>query len=290
MSNVMVVLSWEGDSLTFNAGNPSTDDGLYIAEEGIEGFYGTPDQKVTRTERLNGDGSHEVKEMDIHYAARIVKMHFLAFGRSRAQLLDFVQRIGGVAHRIVTFRVIDDGRDTFVRGTANFDVDPLYSDTYMEPQELTVVCDDPRRYGTESKQIELLPTSTGNGGLFFGDGGTGLQFPLTYGIDAAQAQNIQTLHNDGASVAYPVITAYGDFNRLRITCGAKTLEYSQPIGEVPLVLDSANGGSATVGGADVSHALTYRGFPEIQPGSDATFVLQSAGTGWVTVSVSDTYI
>jgi len=292
MSVERATLSWGEGEIVFDGGTLAPENGLYIAKAGIEGFYSTPQLKVDAVERGNGDGAHRVVEQDIHYAQRTVLVHYLAFGSARQQILDAIESLGQFTHKIVTFRLQDGERDTFVRGYVMFDVDSLFEEGATSPATLTIVCDQPTRLSTRTTIAQLVPSFSGaSGGLSYGLSMKGLAYPINYGEEVSSGANVVMVHNAGTSTAFPVLTAYGDFNFLRISWGGKTLEYAAPIGAAPLVLDGAlNGGSATIGGADMSRFLRYRSFPQIPPGGDITLVLESTGTGFVNVETHDAYM
>ena len=285
------ILSWDGGSVEFDGGTFAPQEGLYIAKAGVEGYYSTPALKVNAVERSNGDGTHRVAEEDIHYAARTVLVHYLAFGEGRARILDALESLARAAHKLVRFRLLDGGRDTYVEGYTSWNTDPGFQDRATSDHVLTIVCSgDPRRYSSTTRGVQLLPAWSGNGGLYYGAQGSGLQYSLTYGTQATGALNIQTLENMGTATAYPIITAYGHLDSVRIDWDGKTLEYRAPVDAVPLILDCNGAGAASMGGVDVSRNLSYRAFPTIPSQSTTTFILQSSGTGFVNVESHDTYL
>ena len=283
-----VTLSWDGGGVEIRGDRPS-ERGLYVTGDGIEGWDSAPDAKVTMTEMQTGDGAHAVRGQDVLYAARTVTVHFGARGRSRDEVVSLLRSISAACHRIVRLRVRDGGEDTWCEGYAQPSVDAEWRDDHAAGT-LTVVCPDPRRYSTGERRADLLPLSSGSGGLLYGDDFGGLVYPLNYGEQGAVAMNVATCHNGGTSTAYPTIYCHGSFpDGVSIHCGDLLLEYDRPVGGVPLVIDCLSG-TASVGGTDVTRGLSSRGFPSIPPGGSVTMTLQSSGTGFVTVSWRDTYI
>ena len=283
-------LSFGSKTLRLNgAGGPSAD-GLCIEAGGVEGWYSTPDAKVSSTEMETGDGAHAVQEQDILYSARTVTLHWVAVGASRPEAVEANARLLSTAHSNVRLRLVDASSDTYCVGYTAVSSDAKYMRGGMTGT-LTLVCPDPRRLSTSARRVQLMPTVGDMGaGLDYGSGGKGLAYPVGYGKVASDARNVATVENRGTSRAYPVITVNGSFpNGVRIDCGQLSLAYSQPVGAVPLVLDCRTR-TANVGGTDMTRHLTSRGFPTVPAGGSATLSLQSAGSGWVTVECRDTYV
>ncbi|GAA2184932.1 hypothetical protein GCM10009785_34760 [Brooklawnia cerclae] len=267
--------------------DPSSD-GLWIDEDGLEGWWSAPELRVNTTERQTGDGAHDVDESNIHYAARTVTLSWVARGVNRAAVLASSARLSQLTHKTVTLRVMDADRDTYVTGYVRPQTDAAWDST-EQTGTLTVVCPRPERLSTLAHRVTLLPASGGSGGLSYGPDTAGLVYPLSYGL-AAPTQNAGALVNNGTSAAYPVLTVTGPFpDGVLLQVGSGALAYSQPVGEVPLVLD-ARSRTASVAGLDVSRYLTARGFPVVPAGGSVGISLQSAGSGWVTCETHDTYM
>lgn len=284
-----VELSADGLSVRLNGtGGPSTD-GLCVSADGIEGWYSTPDAKVSMTEMQTGDGAHAIQEQDVLYSARTVTVEWFSSGGSRAGALAGVERLLSLAHRLVTLRVVDADSDTWATGYVQVGVDAGVANG-IETGTLTVVCADPRRYSTEAHRLQMLPSTYGtSGGLSYGEGG-GLVYDLTYGEFEGTLQNVATLTNAGTSTAYPTITVNGTiYAGLTVSHDSGSVTYSQQVGGVPLVLDSLTR-TASVGGLDTSRYLTSRGFPTVPAGGSVTLRFMATGSGWVTVEWHDTYV
>lgn len=280
-------LSFDGKTVRLDTGK-AAGPCLCIASGGIEGWYSTPDAKVSMTEMQTGDGAHAVQESSILYGARTVTVNWAAFGIDRESALAGDLALLSTAHRLVRLRVVDGSSDTFVVGYAQVGADAAVASNGMTGT-LTVVCPDPRRYSTEARRVQLLPGSAVSGGLSYG-GGDGLVYQLTYGGDPESLQNVATIANSGTSTAYPAITVNGPMNGgFRIDWDGGSVAYSQPVRGVPLELDCLTR-TASIGGLDTSRHLTSRGFPSIPPGGSITINLQASGTGWATVEWHDTYI
>lgn len=285
-----VELSAGGRTVRLN-GEPQSASSLYVTASGVEGWYGTPDLKVSFTERGQGDGAHDVPESDAIYSARTVTIHYGCAGVDRRDALDMLMSVQWFAHRQVRVRVVDGGYDTYCDGYVSSVVQPEWESDCSWDDTLTVVCARPERLSWAAHRFQLLPTSDGNGGLSYGESRTGLAYPLTYGKAAADARNTGLLVNTGSSRAYPVFTVNGPFPNgveLQFSSGS-AIRLDRPVGAVPVVLDSRLG-TATLGGQDVSRSLAKRGFPTVAPMSSVTVSLQSAGTGYVDCLVHDTYM
>lgn len=155
---------------------------------------------------------------------------------------------------------------------------------------LTVVCPDPRRYGTTPRRAYLSPGASAGALAWHADAPHGLAWPLSYGGGGAVA-NVATLRNGGTSTAYPTITASGDMDGLVITdtaTGAQ-LAWDGHVGAQPVTLDCLSR-AASVAGVDASRLLSARGFPSVPPGGEVTLALSATGSGTVEVEWRDTYI
>ena len=150
----------------------------------------------------------------------------------------------------------------------------------------------PERLSWDARRFQLVPAWDAGLGLSYGSGDAGLAYPLSYGRSAVDARNVCTLVNNGSSRAYPVFTVQGPWpDGVQLTFPGRdmSLDYSQAVGSVPLVLDSRSR-AASIGGLDVSRNLRQRGFPTVPPGGSVAVNLQSVGDGYVTVECRDTYM
>lgn len=268
--------------------------GIYMAEDGLEGWYSTPDAKVSMTERGQGDGAHDVPAGDVLYSARTVTLHFVVSAdASRQTIVEAFQRISRLAGGLVTFTFHDGGYASYVTGYLTIDnMDTKWSTDWNGDNTLTVVCPRPERLSSTANRFQLLPAhESGNLGLSYGDGAAGLVYPLDYGNVLLDARNVGVILNRGSSRAYPVFTVHGSFPdgiQLDFTPGG-TVVYSQPVGAVPLVLDSRSR-TASIAGLDVTRHLSQRGFPTVPARGGVTVSLMGSGSGWVDVECRDTYM
>lgn len=285
---------WAGDELVcrFNPAD-SSDRGLYITANGVEGWDTLPDAKVELHERGQGDGAHDVSETDILYSARTVTVHYEAVGYSRADLLSLMRRINTAAHRSCRLRMVDGDEDTYCEGyVAQMGRDSRWNPLLENDLTLHFVCPRPERLSWDARRFQLVPAWDAGLGLSYGSGDAGLAYPLSYGRSASGSRNVGVLVNGGSSRAFPVFTVNGPFPsgvRLDFPGLDAGLEFSQPVGVVPLVLDCRSR-TASVGGLDVTRHLTRRGFPVVPAGGSVSVSLQSAGSGWVDCLVRDTWM
>lgn len=276
---------------------------LYFLEEGITGWYSTPDLKVSTVERGSGDGAHDVPESCIDYATRTVQAHIAAMGGNRAETLRLWDSVRRFSHRNVRLRLVDDERDAYVEGMFQLEGPAEWDGEFMQGV-LTVVCNRPEILAAQPQTGQLLPVDTagrGQGGLSYNQklqypdlsGTKGLRYPLTYAGPRTSLQSNQlVLENHGTSRAYPVFTCNGPMPNgvdLVVEGTGLWLKCSQPVYGEPLVLDSRSR-TASVGGLDVSRTLEQRGFPVIEPGASITVTLRTAGTGFVNALVRDTWM
>lgn len=283
-----VYLTWDGGEVHLRGHSPG-ETGLFVSGDGIEGWDSSPDAKVQMTEMQTGDGAHAVSEGDVLYSARTVTINFHAHGETRSEVTRMLRSISEACHRLVRLRVVDADHDTYCVGYVQPGVEPKWWREWATGA-VTVVCPDPRRLSTEVRRIQLFPVAGVSGGLFYGDGGEGLVYPLNYGASAETLQNVGTLTNAGTSPAYPVVIVTGPIEGgLRVDSDSGSVAYSQPVGGVQLTLDSLTR-TASVAGLDVSRNLTSRGFPVVPAGGSLSVNFQAYGTGWATVEWHDTYI
>lgn len=269
-------------------------DCLCVAKGGIEGWWSTPTAKVSVIARGQGDGGHDVSEDDISYASRTVTLHWNANASGRGALTVLIDRVRRLAHRLVTMRVVDGMEDTYCAdGYLTLAQQPDYRAGSIADSTITIVFERPERLSTTAQRCQLLPSiESDRVGLSYGSAARGLAYPLSYGMAAVDARNVCTLVNNGSSRAYPVFTVQGpwpDGVQLTFPGLDMSLDYSQAVGGVPLVLDSRSR-TASIGGLDVSRNLRRRGFPTVPPGGSVAVNLQSVGDGHVTVECRDTYM
>lgn len=289
-----VILTADGESVTLHGGAFA---GHGIALTGLSGWYQTPDAKVTVTSRGQGDGGHDIVADNVMYDARVVTVGYrIIAGSDREEALRQLALLDKLVHRLVTCRVIDDGQDTccsggyYVRSLEQKIQNPLWQNL---SGDITLVFERPERLSTTAQRCQLLPSiESDRVGLSYGPAARGLAYPLSYGAAAVDARNVCTLVNNGSSRAYPVFTVQGpwpDGVQLTFPGLDMSLDYSQAVGSVPLVLDSRSR-TASIGGLDVSRNLRQRGFPTVPPGGSTAVNLQSVGDGYVTVECRDTYM
>ena len=318
MSVAFIELSAHGVSPVRFECEPGDAPCLYFLEEGITGWYSTPDLRVSTVERGNGDGAHDVPELIIDYATRTVQVHVAAMGGDRGETLREWDKIRQFAHRMVRLRLVDDTRDAYVEGMFQLEGPDEWEKDWMQGV-LTVVCNRPEILATQAQSGMLMPIDPDSSGsglsynqkllstywigepnnsvsvLKYPDlsGTKGVRYPLTYQCAGfADRSNQCTLVNEGSSRAYPVFTVNGpmpDGVDLVIEGTGLWLRCTHPVQDVPLVLDSRSR-TASIGGLDVSRTLQSRGFPTIPPNGSITVTLRTPGDGWVSAQVRDTWI
>ncbi|MDD6565953.1 MAG: hypothetical protein PUF11_04090 [Parafannyhessea umbonata] len=255
----------------------------------VAGWYGTPSAKVDMTERAGGDGSFPVSADGILYSARTVTLGVCASGDTYAEMVERMGEVGALSGRMVELIIDGDDGATYATGyvQAEWDEGPMAP---MDTGTLTIVCPDPRRYGTTPHRAYLSPGASAGALAWHADAPHGLAWPLSYG-DGGAVANVATLRNEGTSAAYPTITASGDMDGLVITdtaTGAQ-LAWDGHVGAQPVTLDCLSR-AASVAGVDASRLLSSRGFPSVPPGGEVTLALSATGSGTVCVEWRDTYI
>ena len=236
MSVAFIELSAHGVSPVRFECEPGDAPRLYFLEDGITGWYSTPDLKVSTVERGNGDGAHDVPESVIDYASRTVQVHVAAMGGDRGETLREWDKVRQFAHRMVRLRLVDDIRDAYVEGMFQLEGPAEWEKDWMQGV-FTVVCNRPEILATIPSTGQLLPVDAGGrgqGGLSYNQkllsthwegepnnsvsvlkypdlsGTKGLRYPLTYAGPRTSLQSNQlVLENHGSSRAYPVFTCNG---------------------------------------------------------------------------------
>lgn len=281
-----------GDRTVLLSGSKMQDrpDGLGITTEGVEGWRSTPEAKVTLTERASGNGAHDIASSEILYSARTVTIHWVALAEQHDAVIASLNLLLSAAGQMVRLRVVDGADDTYATGYVTVSSDAAWHEGRMVGT-MTVVCPRPERLSWLSTDVQVYPVSSTSGGLFYGDKGLGLVYPLSYGATAGSPQSVALLRNAGSAMAYPVITVTGPMpdGVLLVGSDGRSVQWSGSVGRVPLVLDSRTQ-TASMGGVDVSRLLTRRGFPLVPAGGSLSVQLMTPGDGWATISVHDTYL
>ena len=265
-------------------------DGLYVDwDTGVKGWFETPQAKVSLSERAGGDGAFPVDPSAVLYSARTVTVGVMAAGPDSDAVAAHRRRLLALAHRIVPIVVRDGAEETQAEGYVEVEWGKVRR-TRAQVSTLTIVCPDPRRYGTTPHRAYLSPGAAAGALAWHADAPHGLLWPLSFG-DGGAVANVATLRNDGTSAAYPTITASGDMAGLVLTdvgTGAQ-LAWDGHVGAQPVVLDCLSR-TASVAGVDASRLLSARGFPSVPAGGEVTLALTATGTGTVCVEWRDTYI
>lgn len=294
-SSETVVLTADGMTVRLPSEFENADDtGLFLAADGIEGWYSTPTPKVSMTERGQGDGAHDLSRADIMYSARTVIAHFVVNAwADRNTIVSALHDLSRMAGRIVRMTFDDGGVSSYVEGYLSVEAaDAAWSEDWSGPDTFTLVCPRPERLATMVQRYQLWPVADSGGGLWFEGGSKGLSFPLRFGDHETSAMNTCTVTNNGSYRAHPVFTANGRFPDGVILSfgGDRILQYSAPVWPgTPLTLDSRSR-TASMNGVDVSRNLTARAFPTVAPRNSLACTLLSLGDGWVTVESQDTWM
>ena len=263
-----------------------SDTGLMLGT--VAGWYGTPSAKVDMTEMAGGNGAFSIRDDGILYSARTVTLGICASGDTYAEMVRQMDSVGALSGKMV--RLLIDGDDGATTATGYMQVEwdegPMPT---MDTGTLTIVCPDPRRYGSDAKSATLVPGGNASGGLDLTD--ARLAFPLAWGDQAAR-HSVATMRNDGTSTAYPTISIQGAISDVVLVDTSTGRELTIPgyIGWQPIVLDCLSR-TAGIAGVDVTRRLGQRNFPSIPAGGDTTIALMCRGTnGTVHVEWRDTYI
>lgn len=284
MPAIIATLRADGRSVALN--QPGEAGAIWC--EAIAGWWGTPEAKVEMVERASGDGAHRVADEAILYASRVVTLELTASGPDRAVVMALMESVNALAHHHVTLEVADARGAT--RATGYLEVE-WAEEAYPGHQRgtATIVCADPRRYGTRRTAF-VVPSGAAVGGLSYDADAAYILLPIEFYGQAPEG-NSATVGNQGTSTAYPTITVSGRLpGGFVIQHAGGELAYSPPVGAgAPVVLDCLTR-TATVRGVDVTRALSRRDFPSIGPGGSITLSVLAEGDATVTIESSDTYI
>lgn len=291
----IVILTGNNRTITLDGSQDYRGPGIALTS--IQGWYEPPNPKVNTISRNDGDGGHDINPQDILYEARVITLGYrIIAGPDRALALRLLADIDRLVHGLVDCRVIDQGRDAYCAGgyyARSLDQAVQNPAWQNMTGSITLVFERPEILSFRPQRYQLLPSiESDRVGLSYGSAAKGLAYPLSYGTAAVDARNVCTLVNDGSSRAYPVFTVQGPWpNGVQLTFPGldMSLDYSQAVGSVPLVLDSRSR-AASIGGLDVSRNLRQRGFPTVPAGGSTAVNLQSVGDGYVTVECHDTYM
>ena len=145
----------DGGGGAVRLGPPGGAPGLHAS--GLAGWYGTPDGKWPLTERQLGDGAFAIEPSQVAYSSRTVTVDGYALGRTRAEALSSLAPLGAMAHRLVSIAVDDGVAETYATGALTAEVGKGVRGGAVT-FTLTVVCPDPRRYGTTPRRAYLSPS------------------------------------------------------------------------------------------------------------------------------------
>lgn len=297
MAGETVTLYADNMTVTIPGAPDSThENGLMLAEDGVEGWYSTPLAKVSLTERGQGNGAHDVSRDDILYAARTVVTHFIVLADDeRRTIVDSLNTLCRMSGRMVRMTFDDGGLSTYVTGYLTVEnSDTQWSRSWNGDNTFTLVCPRPERLSSSAQRYQLWPAVSSDGGLWYGDARKGLTFPLRFGTRRANVQNRCVLSNRGSSRAYPTYELHGYWPNgcLLSFDGNRFVQFKGLVQTgSPVVLDTRSR-TASCDGVDVSQYLTLRDFPTVPPAGSLSVTLMGSGANGsgVVVTGRDTYM
>lgn len=261
--------------------------GLFVTNDGVDGWFDLPGVKSAREDRAGADGNFGISDRDVVYSARTVTFNLAAVVRDRAEAVAVQSQFNALSHRVVEVRV-DDVDDTFVTGTIQTAFGPRWVDDVGE-FVVTVDTDDPRRYATVA-QVVTLTGAASTGGVRYP-----VQYPIRYYGDSAGASPSGTVENVGTARSWPVITVYGDMQGgfTLIDSLGRAITYTDDVYlSSPVTIDCGRR-VATVLGANRSTALSRREWFDVDDGQSLTVTFtpaQVAGTTWAELSFRSAWI
>lgn len=282
-------LSRDGETLRIHGhGTP----GLCLTDGQIDGWWGTPDPKWSLTERQSADGAHAVMDEMALYSARTVTFDVVAIAADRAGVKELRDGVLSMAHGLVRLRVVDESEDTFCDGLLSVKADPKWLDASAK-MTLALTCPDPRRLSTAAESAVMLPASASlTAGLSYGEDGSGLAYPLSYGEGATDARNVCCVTNHGTSTAWPTLRVSRGMSdvEVRATCAGASSTLTLAGTCTTEVTIDCRARTAETAQTDVTRRLTGAGALAVPPGQTMRLALATPGNGSVTVELRDTYI
>ena len=264
------------------------DEGVYLAHEYISGWYSSPDLKVQSSSRQTASGNYGHRNNEILYESRTVIMNLICQG-GRRLAIDYAQWLSEFMGQTVKLTVHDYDHEYWARGYCSLSFESAHYEDAI-PGTLTVVCDDPFRYG-EYRQGYANSAPDGDGGLVFDSAAPhGLHFPISFG-DVELASTVCSVSNAGTHTAYPTITFNGGGSQdIRIaTPDGQQLRFQGNSALRPLVFDCRNH-RVSCQGVDVTRHVTSKYWPAIKPGKTQGFSIMSTGGGYIQIESYDTYL
>lgn len=290
----LIILSAGSRSVTLSGWWKPSADGFIISSGKITGLWDTPAAKTNLQERQTGNGAYDITGAEVLYSARTVTIPFTIERTATVTVGQARGHLNALAGRLVTCTVIEPGGSTYLTGYVGVDYSGYDCDS-SDTGSITLTCPRPERLSVQPHEITLWPTSTGNIGLQYSSTGGGLVYPISYGKQATDDRSSGVLPNSGSTLAYPVLTAHGQFSDgVQIDWHdsdgrSGSLWWQGHVGQVPLVLDCRSR-TASIGGVDQSSGLARRAFPSVPAGGSLSLALRAGGTGYVSVASHDTWI
>lgn len=160
-----LTLTSEGRSVTLlGAIGEQGETGLFFSS--LDGWYSTPQPKVSSTEYETANGAPQVTADEVRYAARTVNIGVSMRGDNRDAVISGIESVLWFAQRIVTITVSDAQRETYAVGYVAYTSD-AHLDASGATGSLVIVCNDPQRYSTTPSTGTLVPSTGTGGGLVF---------------------------------------------------------------------------------------------------------------------------
>ena len=290
MERKHLTLSCEGQSITLlGYVGEQAETGLLFSS--LDGWYSTPQTKVSSTEYETANGAPQVSDDEVHYAARTVTIGVSVKGNDRDAVRSSIESILGFAQKVITVTVSDANAETYATGYVAYTGD-VHMDASGATGSLVIVCNDPQRYSTQQSVGTIVPSTTNGGGLVFDSTTHSLMWPLSFGAGAIRTGNSCTIYNNGTIPADIIITASGNmpegFALTNLATGEQ-LVYGGFVTYQPVTLDVFDG-TAFIACVDVSRNIEAWDFSGVPAGGSSSFSLQSSGSGTVQVACRDTYI
>lgn len=272
-----------------------------INDSSIKGFWSTPSIKTELSESQITNGSHGVSHK-VLYASRVVSIPFFINTANRSLVDDYRTILHDfVGSSDVRFEVQDAVNTTYVQGMMTIEYDRDIGERNVSGT-ITLTCVDAERKSVDehSAYISIYSSSNGNG-LYFGDGGKGLVFPMNFGKRIIQGvQNTIVLKNAGSYTADVRLIVHGELSGVVFYWSdsegnSGVLEYVGYISPYQTVLLDSKTDSATIAGSDFSGQLNYRNFPRIPANGDLRIMMASGANsgispGYTEIKYNDTWM
>lgn len=156
-----VVYDGEGESVILSSPSNGDSIGVFLLEDGVEGWFGSPAPREDVLERTLSDGDYPPSSLT--QGARPITLHGIGRFASSLDAARFRDRLLSLMFKSVVVRGEEPGGARECEGFVSDDPDPVLTDGDRVVQfSLIITCPDPKKYGEAHKfkpksgQVEVI--------------------------------------------------------------------------------------------------------------------------------------